>query len=283
MQIREPFLIAGIVLVAALSACGRSQAPGALPQPGFNLFSKQQDVQIGQESAAKVTQEYQVAQDPRLQDYVRRVGAILASTPTARQSGFPFQFTMLDEKQVNAFALPGGAIFVFSGTLPFCDNEAEFAGVLAHEMSHVILRHGTNQLSKAEIIQLPAELAGAALPATAMGQIVATGVGVGLNGLFLHYSREDESQADDLGAHIMAEAGYNPVAMAQFFEKLKTLPGPGVPQFLSDHPSPGNRVQAVEAIIRTMPPRPYALDLTGQFPAARQMAAALPPPPPGKK
>jgi predicted Zn-dependent protease len=264
-----------------MPACS-SRQPGTPPQPGFNLFSKEQDIQIGQESAQKVTQEYQVAQSPQLQAYVQRVGAILAATPTARQSGFPFRFTVLNDKNVNAFALPGGEVFVFSGLLPFAQNEAEFAGVLAHEMSHAILRHGTNQLSKAELIQIPASLAGAALPQTTLGQVVATGVGVGLNGLFLHYSRQDESQADLLGARIMAEAGYNPIAMAEFFQRLQTLPGPGVPQFLSDHPSPGNRVKAVEAEIPALPRGNYAMNLTGEFQMAQQLAKALPPPPPGK-
>jgi predicted Zn-dependent protease len=150
--------------------------------------------------------------------------------------------------------------------------------VLAHEMSHVILRHGTNQVSKATLIEIPAEVAGAAVGQSTLGQVVQLGLGVGLNGLFLKYSREDESQADALGARIMAEAGYNPIEMAAFFEKLQGKGGPGVPQFLSSHPSPGNRVQAVQAEIRAMPRYPYGFS-TGEFPEAKQLVAQLPAPP----
>ncbi|HOK46532.1 MAG TPA: M48 family metallopeptidase, partial [Bryobacteraceae bacterium] len=247
-------------------------------KPGFNLFSKQQDIQLGQEAAAQVNREFQVVQNQWLQDYIDRVGRRLAASPSAAQSGFPFSFTLLNAKEVNAFALPGGPTFVFTGLIEATETEGELAGVLAHEIAHVVLRHGTNQVSKATLIQLPAEVAGVAVGQGTIGQIVQLGLGVGLNGLFLSYSREAENQADALGAHIMAEAGYNPIEMARFFEKLEARGGPGVPQFLSSHPSPGNRVKAVEAEIQTMPPRMYGFN-TGQFQQARQLVAQLPPPP----
>lgn len=264
-------------LAVSLAGCASRVNPAVAPTPGFNLFSRQQDIQLGQEAAAKVRQEYQAVQNPWLQNYLRRVGNRLASQPQARASGFRFTFTLLDVRQINAFALPGGPVFVFSQLILFTNNEGELAGVLAHEISHVILRHGTNQVSRAEIIQLPAALAGAALGGSALGQLVNAGLGVGLSGLFLRYSREAETQADELGARIMAEAGYNPIEMARFFEKLEAKGGPGVPQFLSDHPSPGNRVQNVEAVIRTLPRRTYNYS-TGEFAKAQRLARELPPP-----
>ncbi len=272
---RQKILPVALVLLATTVACA-SRKTGQPPKPGFNLYSKQQDVKIGQEAAAQVTRQFPVVQDPRLQSYIRQVGQRLASTPSGRQSGFPFSFTMLNAREVNAFALPGGPIFVFSGLMKAVNSEGELAGVLAHEMSHVILRHGTHQVSKQTLIQVPAGVAGAVVGG---GPLVQLGLGAGLNGLFLKYSRGDESQADALGAHIMAEAGYNPIEMAAFFEGLEAQSGrPGVPQFLSSHPRPGNRAQAVEAEIRAMPQRRYGFS-TGRFPEAQRLAAQLPPPP----
>jgi len=280
MQATDPQFRIPVCTLLMLTLAGTSQVhPAVAPKPGFNLFSRQQDIQLGQEAAAKVRQQYQVVQNRWLQNYIKRVGGRLASQPEARASGFPFSFTLLNASQVNAFALPGGPVFIFSQTILFAGNEGELAGALAHEISHVILRHGTNQVSKAEIIELPAALAGAALGGSVLGQIVNVGLGVGLKGLFLHYSRTDETQADELGARIMAEAGYNPIELARFFEKLEAQGGPGVPQFLSDHPSPGNRVQNVEALIRTLPRRTYGYR-TGEFEEAQRLVRKLPPPPP---
>ncbi len=263
--------------VLSMVACA-ARTPGTPPRPGFNLFSKQQDIQLGQQAAAQVRQQYQVVQNQDLQNYIRTVGDKLARTPEAAQSGFPFSFTLLNANEVNAFALPGGPAFVFSGLIKSADNEAQLAGVLAHELSHVILRHGTNQASKANLIQLPAAIAGAVVGNGTMGQLINAGLGLGLNGLFLKFSRTDEAQADELGTRLMSEAGYNPIEMARFFEKLQAQGGPGVPQFLSDHPNPGNRVKDVEAVIRTLPQRQYNAS-TGEFEHEKQLVAQLPPPP----
>ncbi|MGE5570392.1 MAG: M48 family metallopeptidase [Rhodospirillales bacterium] len=275
MRYKTLYAALGILLVTA--ACAGRKAGEPL-KPGFNLFSKQQDVQLGQEAAAQVSREFQVVQDPWLQNYIERVGRRLAATPSASQSGFPFSFTLLNAKEVNAFALPGGPTFVFTGLIEATESEGELAGVLAHEISHVVLRHGTNQVSRATLFQLPAQVAGAAIGQSTLGQVVQLGMGVGLNGLFLSYSRAAETQADALGAHIMAEAGYNPLEMAKFFETLEARGGPGVPEFLSSHPNPGNRVKAVQAEIQTMPRRMYGFN-TGQFEQARRLVAQLPPPP----
>ncbi len=272
---RQCLLCIGLLVY---SMGGWAQSQVAEPRPGFNLFSKSQDVQLGDKAAAQVRQQYQVVQNPQWQAYIRRVGGILAQTPEAANSGFTFSYTLLNVNEINAFALPGGPTFVFTGLIKNCDNEAQLAGVLAHEMSHVILRHGTNQASKAELFKIPEALAGAALGNSTAARLAEAGLGVGLNGLFLKFSRTDESQADALGARIMSEAGYNPIEMANFFEKLEKGGGAGVPQFLSDHPNPGNRVRAVEGVIQTLPQRQYTAG-TGEFQHARQLVAELPPPP----
>jgi len=270
-------LVITTILFVSSATPGQARNPGDPLKPGFNLYSKQQDIEAGKEAAAQVKSRYQQVQDRELQVYITSVGQRLAKTPTAANSGFPFTFTLLNYKQVNAFALPGGPTFVFTGLLKASDSEAELAGVLAHEISHVVLRHGTNRASKANLVEAPARVIGFINSFTLIGRLVNVGLGVALDGIFLKNSRADESEADALGAHIMAEAGYDPVALARFFEKLEKQGGPGVPEFLSDHPSPGNRVQAVEAEVQTLPDRTYVAD-DRKFQAVKVAVASLPPP-----
>src|SRR5262249_17462783 len=150
-----------IVIAGALVAPALARKPGEPIKPGFNLFSKQQDVQLGQQAAAEERKQYPVVPNQGLQAYTRRVGERPAAPPEPPTTGFQFSVTLVNGKSVNAFALPGGPTFIHRGLILAADNEAQVAGVLAHEISHVILRHGTNQASKANLIQMPALLAGA--------------------------------------------------------------------------------------------------------------------------
>jgi hypothetical protein len=153
---------------------------------------------------------------------------------------------------------------------------------MAHEIAHVALRHSTNQASKANVIQLPAVLASGVLGQALLGQLGQLGIGLGLNSVLLTYSRNAEAQSDNLGARIMAQAGYNPLEMAHFFEKLQVQGGLGVPHFLLIHPTPGNRQKEIEAAIQTLPARNYNAT-TGEFTRAKQQVASLPPPRQAKK
>jgi beta-barrel assembly-enhancing protease len=265
---------AALALAAALGA----QEPRQL-KPGWNLFSKEQDIQLGKEAAAQVEKEMAVVRDGELTAYIRRIGQKLAAQPEA--GGFPYSFQVIADKSVNAFALPGGPAFVHAGLLGAADNEAQVAGVLAHEISHVALRHGTNQASKANLLQLPALLAGGLLGSrgSLLGQLGQLGIGLGANSVLLKFSRNAERDADLLGARIMAKAGYNPIEMARFFEKLEAEGGARGPQFLSDHPNPGNRVKAVEEEIRYLPSASYTTGNATEFARMRQSAAAVPVPP----
>jgi len=271
--------LALVLVILALAGCA-ARNPGEPIQPGFNLFSRQQDVQLGQEAAAQVSREVEIVDNRTLQDYVSTLGRVLASQP---ESGdWPYRFTLINDKSINAFALPGGPVYLHSGLFNPADNEAQLVGVVAHEISHVALRHGTNQASKAQIAQLPAVLAGAALgQGSLIAQLGQIGIGIGFNSVLLKYSRDAENQADALGTRIMARAGYNPLEMAHFFEKLEAQGGSGAPQFLSSHPNPGNRLQAVEAEIRTLPQRSYNAN-TGRFSQMKSLAAGLPPPRKGR-
>src|SRR6266851_4121316 len=212
-----------IVMAITLAVPVLARKPGEEIKPGFNLFSKQQDIQLGQQAAAEVRKQYTVVPNQELQDYIRRIGERLATQREPRESGFQFTYTLVNDKSVNAFALPGGPTFVHTGLILAADNEAQVAGVLGHEISHVILRHGTNQASKANLMQIPALLAAAVTGSNLLAQLTSLGAA----GLLLRFSRTDESEADASGTKIMNEAGYNPIEMAHFFEKLEGETGRG--------------------------------------------------------
>jgi len=252
-------------------------------EPGFNLFSKEQDVQLGEEAAAQVRKQMTVVNDPDLTAYVNSVGKRLAASREAQGSGFPFTFEVVADPTINAFALPGGHMFIHTGLLKAVDNEAQLAGVMGHEMSHVILRHGTSQASKANLIELPLMLAQQITNKDSMmGKLEQLGIGLGATGLLLRFSRGAESQADLTGSHLMAESGYDPVEMAHFFDKLSG-PGKGlvgnVEQFMSDHPNPGNREQAIEDEARLLPAQKYGYE-TGDFKRMKSIVKKIHEPPP---
>jgi predicted Zn-dependent protease len=258
----------GILMMTVLPAV--AQRPHNF-EPGFNLFSKQQDVQLGQQSASQVRKQMTVIQDPVLTDYVTRVGSLLMASREAHESGFPFTFEVVADPSINAFALPGGPMFINTGLLRAVDNEARLAGVMGHEMSHVILRHGTNQASKSQLIQLPAILAAQMVGNNSMvSQMEQLGIRAVAGGVLLKFSRTAESEADLTGSHLMSEAGYDPMEMARFFTKLNTQGGHGL-QFLSDHPNPANRERAIQREAHALPQKSYRSE-TGGF---KRMKAAV--------
>lgn len=246
-------------------------------KPGWNLFSKQQDIQLGQEAAAQVERQMSIVRDEQIQSYVENIGRKLASAPEADR--YPYTFKVVNDPSINAFALPGGPTFVQTGLLKAVENEAQLAGVMAHEISHVALRHGTNQASKANILQIPAMLAGAAVGnGGLLGQLAQVGVGLGLNGVLMKYSRDAERQADLLGAQIMARAGYNPLEMARFFEKLAAQGGGSGPSWFSSHPDPGNRMKVIQEEIQTLPQRDYTIGDTADLRSIQARLKNLPAP-----
>ncbi len=214
-----------------------------------NKYTPADDVQLGRDAAAEVEKQMPILEDKAATNYVASVGRRLVDAIPARlrQPAFHYAFEIVDTKDVNAFALPGGPVYVNRGMIQAARNEGELAGVLAHEISHVALRHGTAQATKATPFEFGA-LAGAIAGALIGGQtgaIVSKGTEIGLGTYFLKYGREFESQADLLGAQIMARAGYDPRRMADMFETLEQENGPGGIEFLSDHPNPGNRREAI--------------------------------------
>jgi predicted Zn-dependent protease len=270
MQRKSGTAILVIIFVAALMG---AQGPTEC-HAGFNLFSKDQDVQLGKESADQVRKQMTVIKDPVLSAYVTRVGQRLVSSREAQESGFPFTFEVVADPSINAFALPGGPMFINTGLLRAVDNEAQLAGVMGHEMSHVILRHGTNQASKAQLIQLPALLGSQMAGTSLVGKLAQAGIGFGAGGVLRKFSRSAESQADLMGSHLMAEAGYDPVQLAHFFEKLNTESGQHPVQFFSDHPNPENRERAIEQEAQRLPAQNYTYQ-TGDFQPMKQAIARV--------
>ena len=272
-MLRRYLPIALLTLVFVPGCAARK--PGEPLKPGFNLFSKEQDIQLGREAAAQVRQQLPIVDNRELQNYVSQIGQRLAQQQGAED--YPYSFTMVNDPSINAFALPGGPTFIHTGLLKAAENEAQLAGVMAHEIAHVALRHGTNQASKANLIQLPAMIAGGLAGEGLLGQLAQVGIGLGANSVLLKYSRDAERQADALGARLMAQAGYNPIEMARFFERLAAEGGPGGPDFLSSHPDPGNRMQLVQQEIRTFPRTDYGYR-TGRFEQAKSLVGGLPAP-----
>jgi beta-barrel assembly-enhancing protease len=213
--------------------------------PPKNKYTPQQDVQLGKEAAAEVEQQMPILHDDNVTSYVQQIGERLVNAiPTnQRYAEFKYTFKVVNVKEINAFALPGGPMYVNRGMIEAAKTEGEVVGVLAHEMSHVALRHGTAQATKATKYQL-GTIAGAVVGAIVggrTGNVIAQGSQLGFGTAFLRFSREYEKQADLEGAQIMARAGYDPRDMANMFKTIEAQGGGGGPQWMSDHPNPGNR------------------------------------------
>jgi hypothetical protein len=234
------------------------------------MFTIDQEIQAGQQAAAQTNKQYPVlAESSPITQYVQQLGHKLVQFAPGEH--WPFQFHVINEKDINAFALPGGPIYVNLGTIQATDNEAQLAGVMAHEMSHVIQRHATRAATKQYKAQLGLGILGALIGGTAVGQLAGAGVSFAAGSYFLKNSRQSEREADLLGTDIMYDAGYDPIQLPTFFQKIEAEGSRG-PQFLSDHPDPGNRIEYVQREIDTLPPKAHLIDDTPQFDEIHRMA-----------
>ena len=250
---------AALVMVFSVAVAGvLAQTVIKLPK---NKYTPQQDVELGRKAAAEIRQQYPVIKDERITRYLTALGdrLVAAAPPELNQKVYEYSFTPVNLKEINAFALPGGPMFVQRGMFDAAAAEGEVVGVMAHELSHVLLRHGTANASKAQnpwlqLGQLAGVLGGAVVGGTA-GAAISQSTQFGLGTLLLRYSRDFEKQADLLGAQIMARAGYDPRALARMFETIeresKSSGGSG-PQWMSSHPNPGNRTQYITREAETL-------------------------------
>lgn len=271
-----------LFLAVVLTGCATRQTgplqpgPQAFPQPGgFNTFSIEQEIQIGQQAAAEADRQLPIlpASHP-VSQYVRQLGQQLAAQ--VPEPKYPYSFKVVNQREINAFALPGGPVYINVGTIQAADNEAQLAGVMAHEIAHIYMRHATNNASKQMAAQVPAAILGSILGQGVGGQLARLGLGFGLGSVFLKYSRDAERDADRVGAKIMYEAGYDPRAMAAFFEDLAAETGRRGPEFLASHPNPGNRALLVNTAIADLPPKTFRKNSAG-FQQAKAEVAKLKP------
>jgi beta-barrel assembly-enhancing protease len=237
-----------VIMIVVLLAAAVVSAQTRI-EPRKNSFSPAQDVQLGREAASAVRQQVPMLRDRQTDALVESIGArlVAAVPPRLRQPSFRYSFDVVNLREINAFALPGGPMFLNRGMLQAAHTDDEVAGVMAHELSHVILRHGTLQAAKAQKFQfgaLAGQILGSIVGGT-KGAIIAQGSQIGLGTYFLKYGREYEREADLLGAQIMARAGYSPRQMANMFRTIQEQGGGGGPEWLSDHPDPGNRYNAI--------------------------------------
>ena len=221
-----------------------------------NKYTPAQDVQLGLEAAAEAKKQLPMLNDNRIDEYVEGIGRRLATAipPEFQRREFRYTFDVVNQKEINAFALPGGPMFLNRGMIEAAKSEAEMAGVMAHELAHVALRHGTAQATKGEKFQIGAiagQVLGAIVGGTA-GSVISQGSQLGLGTYFLKYGRAYESQADLLGAQMMARAGYDPRQMANMYKTIEAQGGGGGPEFLSSHPNPGNRFEAINREAATL-------------------------------
>ncbi len=237
-----------VSIVTALLTAGALSAQTRI-EPRKNSLKPSQDVELGRQAAAEVRRQLPLLNDRATEGVVERIGGrLVAGIPARfRQPAFRYSFDVVNLREINAFALPGGPMFLHRGMLQAARTDDEVAGVMAHELSHVILRHGTLQASKAQKFQFGA-IAGQVLGAIVggrKGDIIAQGSQIGLGTYFLKYGREYEREADLLGAQIMARGGYDPRHMANMFRTIQAQGGSRGPEWLSSHPDPGNRYAAI--------------------------------------
>jgi predicted Zn-dependent protease len=235
-----------VLLALAALSCAVNPVTG---KKEFMLYSESQEIELGKQTDSEVAATYGVYDDPALAGYVSKLGLALAAK--SQRPALPWRFTVLDSPVVNAFAVPGGAVYVTRGILAMMSSEAELAAVLGHEIGHVNARHSMSQMSKAQVAQIGLVVGSVISQKFAKYAGLA---GTGLQVLFLKFSRDNENQADALGVDYARAGGYNPADMGVTFtalQKMGDLSGKSsMPGFLSTHPLTADRIAHVQAMLK---------------------------------
>ena len=230
-----------VLLAIVLPACAVNPVTG---RRELSFLSEGDEIRLGRETDEQIVQELGLYDDPELAAWIDRTGQRLAAASERPQ--LPWTFRVVDDDTVNAFALPGGFIYMTRGILGYMNSEAQVVGVLGHEIGHVTARHSARQMTNATLAQIGLGVGSILSPEVrAVSDLLQTGLGL----LFLKFSRDDESQADELGVRYAATAGYDPRELSGFFETIDRLTSGGgrerLPTWLSTHPAPQNRVGRV--------------------------------------
>lgn len=275
---QKALVLLAVLAVGLGNGLGGKQAMARFtPQPCKNAFSTEQEIAEGQKAKAEVYKTMPVLPSSSpVSQYVQRLGAKLAAQAPGYK--WPYEFHVVNQDEINAFALPGGPVFINLATIQAASTEAQLAGVMAHEISHVVQRHATCNATKQQREGLWYGLgqvaAGIFLPGSA-GTLAQTGIGAMAGLGYLRMSRDAEKQADLMGTDILYDANYDPRAMPQFFEIIQAKYGEGGTQLLSDHPNPGNRVGYVQDEIDTLPVKSNYVKTTPEFKAIHQQVSAM--------
>lgn len=283
MKIRRAAPFALILATIATGILLAQKLKELKPASSVENIPIEKDIEIGQRAARDVPKQMPVIENATVQPVIDRM--IRNLTANGRAGNYPYSIKLVYEDSINAFAFPGGAMFINTGLIKQADNEEQVAGVLAHEVSHVALRHGMANMARAQRAQMAAgiggALAGIFLGGGAAGGLAQMGVGVLTQSVMMKYSRGAETEADLLGTRLMNAAGYNPIEMARFFEKLEAQAGEGskLEEFFASHPNPGNRVKSVEQEIQLLPRTEYRAARQDEFLRAKTAIASIKAPP----
>ncbi len=233
-----------------LAACQQAPITG---RRQLILISRDQEMQLGAQAYREVLSKAKLSTDRQALAILHRVGERIAEK--AHEPDYKWEFNLIESDQMNAFALPGGKVAVYTGILPVCKNEAGLAAVIGHEVAHAMARHGAERISQGLVV----DLIGAGIaygtrssdPKARAGILVAYGAGAQL-GVVLPYSRKHESEADTIGIRFMARAGYDPAEAVRLWERMARVGGERPPEFLSTHPDPKKRADALREVLPEM-------------------------------
>lgn len=245
----QPLVLIAITIVVTMGGCAKNLATG---ERHLNFTSENQEVAMGQEADKEISASLGLYADAALQKYVQQLGTKLAAT--SERPNLPWTFRVVDDPVVNAFAVPGGFIYVTRGILAHLSNEAELAGVMGHEIGHVTAQHSVHSMATQQLTQFGLGIGTMLKPGLQRyAELASAGLGV----LFLKFSRDDESQADELGVRYMTRTHHDPHQLSEVMTMLNRVGGGGegrVPEWLATHPNPENRREHIAELIKTAQP-----------------------------
>jgi len=251
-------LISGAILALLFIGCSKAPITG---RNQLIMVSPQQEIALGYQSAKQVLQKEKVSQDPQKNAMVKRIGTRIAQVaskeyPSAKNFKWEF-FVIENDKEANAFCLPGGKVFVYTGIFKYASTDDELAAVMGHEIGHALARHGAERMSSGQLQQMGGQMLGAVMqgrgnPQNTAMVMQAFGIGTQL-GIMLPHSRTQEYEADHIGLVLSSKAGYNPQAALNFWQKF-AKGGRTPPEYLSTHPAPTNRIAKIKALLPKVTP-----------------------------